>query len=782
MARPKKAQKPNGASGDLARGATSALDNLDSPDLIDAVVTDAAESGVTPAQAFISRAKMVGLDKKPTAMQQAVAGIVQGTMTDAERAADAGGEDRIQSLRWWGQISYWYETHDEQGNLLPNAPSEQAWCDDKIARFNAFFADYADEGALIFHDADTEYVTDESGKKVLRQKPLHLHFEFVAKHRTKRTGKAVKAALAKAGLIISREKNLGHVSNWASTTQYLIHISEGAMADRKHVYNVRDVMVWLRGKTQADTGWVDESTANAWMQKNLFGGNAKVRRAYGLADAMAWYMRICAAGILTLDQVRDELLRDERRLGLAPKDLSKVMAAAALGSESYDHALQRWYDEHTRQLVTVYIHGAGGSGKTELALALAKRVAHTLVPNGCADGGVHLAAAKGDSTYDPFGTYEHQSVSVYDEFDLAAFGLNRFLTAFSPTRAMLASARYHDRLYHASWAFLAQSYSLESVIGKGFDAAAAEAGFARRSASKADRESWTGMDYRADALANPELANKLYQAHRRIAIDLELNDDNSADIYIRNDVSSAPAAIYDDQPQFDALQIGLPDVVHCMRSDSAFVHRVCDTDTSSVWDVYLSDDSGKPKYMVRSRLRDESAFIPDGVPAHIQQHVRRGNMLSADVYAGWGPDARRIATWRGCYPVLSSSGSICADDVVSALRDLAGNTHNQFAMTSYAAAPGPRYDHFVHVPLVDSDDSSSISSLWAMLRKAERAYYELNGYKQYAQTRPVFCPVHLHGNLFGHCGPCARDARRDMAQAAKKSREESKQKGTDRDE
>lgn len=703
---------------------------------------------MAPAQAYI---KANEPRKKPTAAQTDMAGMIQGTLSRAEAEAAAGGKDKYKALRWWGQCNYEYE---RDGDTQHKGISEADWRKLMYTRFTVFAKDYCDEFAFIFHDKDTE-VIEINGKKVQCPKGLHVHFEWTCKHE-KRTRHAVELALKRAGIPISSDYNLEWVQNWASTTQYLIHISAEAMADRKYIYNVRDVFVWLRNaKTpnQTDYAWQNEQGANDWMQENLHSQvGEQTRRAHGLQDGCDFYERVVACGMMSVDDVHNEIINDVRGMGIKPTQRSQVIAAANRGADIYRANLSKYYVTHRRQLSVVYVHGAGGTGKTDLAIALGMLDDAARTPDGCVPGGVHTPAAPGATTYDPYQTYDLQVVSVFDEDDISQQGgLVPWLSRTNPRIAPVVGSRNKDKQYFASRMYICNSETVEEYIGSGFDDYAMRKHVAGAVASKSERKDWIAHNYRQAGLADPKIGSKVYQAFRRIALDIELTPNNKGlldvDVYVRDDKASNMREIYDTCDDYGALYKSMPDAQIALQHGTivsvASPHDLGVQD--DVHDVYLL--CGAARYMVRvaaSQSRDTLLPAADG-----ELTISR-----IDVYAGWGLDAVRVAYWSGSYQLFLFKGE--THHLEKFLQsEVASHSYRwQFHQTRTFDAPGPRFVHFHTVNDVDLDNVASISRLQLVLNNAEAHYYKLNGYPVFDHTRPVFCPVHQYPYMYADCQAC----------------------------
>jgi len=320
---------------------------------------------------------------------------------------------------YFAQRSYYYDTHDKDGNVTSNITPDE-WKDLIIKQFTALDYDYM---AMIFHDKD---VLPDGNLK-----PLHVH--ALVKFKTQRYIDPVAAAMG-----ITREQNIESVKSFADCARYLTHISESAINEGKTRYEDSDVLVYG-----------DVVYSELIKRKNE--KKSKV----------------------TLEEIDDFISELGERVQngiLHPRELKELVL------ESYNQTVWRKYrstfsadfDEYLdyrafemsnngRDLNTVYISGAGGSGKSSLAGAIAK-----LHVDGA---GVHSVPASGKGkTYDMASKYHGEKVSVLNDIDSGAFDVREFLNVFDPIHYSPLNSRNEDKHWLAEWAILTNSIPLNSWL------------------------------------------------------------------------------------------------------------------------------------------------------------------------------------------------------------------------------------------------------------------------------------------------------------------------------
>lgn len=336
------------------------------------------------------------------------------------------------------QRSYDYDVHyydEETGekHLKENAPTEEEWKQQIIDEYSKI-----GEKSLfcyfIFHDNDIL----ENGK----MKPLHVHVVMKFKN-AKRIG-ALKKQLG-----ISRVENISKVKTYKGALNYLLHITKQARNDGKFVYSQRDLFMFgeevnsdskykyahFNNLTSNDS---DDSDAKEEIEKMLQEAVYDVRMNGTFYDAQD----IC--GKFPGDEVMaiNIYYNYKYKLDYAEADYFKQLAKKR-ASEG-------------RELTTVSVNGAGGSGKTTLVTSIANRLAD--------ERGIHTAPAKSeDKTYDPFNTYDYEKVSILNEIEAGTFNPREFMNQFDPHHYSPISSRTKDVHWLADYVFLTTSEDVRQL-------------------------------------------------------------------------------------------------------------------------------------------------------------------------------------------------------------------------------------------------------------------------------------------------------------------------------
>lgn len=334
------------------------------------------------------------------------------------------------------QRSYDFDVHyfdEETGekHLKENAPTEEEWKQQIID-------DYSEIGKesqfcyFIFHDKDML----EDGNV----KPLHVH--IVIKFENARR---IGALMKKLG--ISRVENISKVKSYKGALSYLLHVTKQARNDGKFIYSQSDLYMYgndIDSDSNYKYAHFNNMTVGKTDDKDIKDEIEKV-----IQEAI-YEMRVNGT-IFDVNDLSDKF----------PD--AKVMATNLF--YNYQHKLKcaeaDYFEElakeralNGRKLITALFSGAGGTGKTELALAMSRLLSNSR--------GVHVATAKSpDKTYDPFNTYKNQNISVLNEMEGGMFGPREFMDVFDPWHYAPVPSRNNNVHWLADYAFLTTSKSVE---------------------------------------------------------------------------------------------------------------------------------------------------------------------------------------------------------------------------------------------------------------------------------------------------------------------------------
>lgn len=332
-------------------------------------------------------------------------------------------EQKVRARNFMCQRSYYFETHDENGLEKENAETAEVWKSRVRGECQSLLSDEQDQLLLIFHDKDV--LPDGE------LKPLHVHFLLMFKN-------------ARYQQVIMRESNITRLENCqvvrarSAAARYLIHVTNEALNEGKHIYSPDEVeayncdfMQLIKQKASNDKEDIDEMVAkiSGQLQK----------------------------GELIPDEVLKILLG---QLGekIAQKVWKKYRRDFMIDFKEFVNTRAEQFKHTGRKLDVFYISGAGGTGKSQLARVLAYALSDR----------VHFAAAGGaKKTFDFAGTYQgFEEISVLNEISAGNFALREFLNLFDNWQYAPANSRNSDKQWLATTVIFTSSDSLDDFTRK----------------------------------------------------------------------------------------------------------------------------------------------------------------------------------------------------------------------------------------------------------------------------------------------------------------------------
>ncbi|MCY1567448.1 replication protein [Staphylococcus pettenkoferi] len=337
------------------------------------------------------------------------------------------------------QRNYEYDVtnYDEETGkkwIPEDAMTQEEWKEMIVKKFK----DYTKNSLyayFIFHDKD--YLPDGS------YKPLHVHI-VIRFENPRYIGSVMKA------LGVSDIRNIEKAKSYKSSLAYLLHITSQARKDGKHVYDQENL--YMCGKEiDEEHKYPYEHYDNIVAEKNESSKEETEAQTIAIKTAKKMLEKIRDIGI-TLKEARS-IIKDsvEKSFSYVAEDVyynyqSKFKAAEV----DYFEDLIEKLKEEGRNLLVCYIEGAGLSGKSKLAEALAFRLQ--------TGRGVHIAAAPGkNKTPDFVSKYKYQNVSVINEVRGTTFGTREFMDNFDNEIYAPLSSRNDDVDWGADHVFMTSS-------------------------------------------------------------------------------------------------------------------------------------------------------------------------------------------------------------------------------------------------------------------------------------------------------------------------------------
>lgn len=337
------------------------------------------------------------------------------------------------------QRNYYFETHDDKGNQTSDI-TESDWRKKVISEVRGYMNDGQRDNGLIeifyaFHDLD---INDDGTSK-----GLHVHFVATFAKKRLQTS-AIKFFGA------SSVENCQPCDSYVDSLRYLIHVSEKALNEKKTIYLPNVVSGW---RISEDDGLVP-TTVTDFKEGMSRKATKKTRQQQKIVKDS------CAVAVMSgnsiISDVRDVYLEDVQHVGFSAVDYLSDKSIYERASAEWLTMITEFYQVHDCPLTSIYISGGGGTGKTTLANALARKFADS--------HGIHQVAVAGKkTTFDFVGNYKGERVSVFNEFS-TSFPVEQFLSVFDPLNAMPVNSRNSDKLYFANYSIFTTSMSVEHFI------------------------------------------------------------------------------------------------------------------------------------------------------------------------------------------------------------------------------------------------------------------------------------------------------------------------------
>lgn len=391
--------------------------------------------------------------------------------------------------RFCMEFSFYYETHDKDGNDTSNGLNKNTWAAVKFRQFNELFEKYHARLAVgMLHDRDV--LVDKQGNQKyhddgsIAYKEPHIHVVVEFKHAKTWTSVYRNFGLSRYdNLIVPREPSQAY--------RYLFHLSEGAIAKNKTIYPLNDkerlYFYQAEGETPLRLSDIFTPTKREMVdiiRKNFRVYDIKISDLIADDDDDLKYFNELDA------EIKQKVLLGELTEKEAPTYISKVMhsqgkfdkfadfwdktrqaeykkadeayvanrANYCLGfvKEKMEGMIYSPFDNpDERNLDTIYVTGQGGSGKTSLANELCK------LGDYLGRGYNKVAPAGKGKTYDFAGQYRGEEATLVDEVTPWTMGLTEFLSIFDPHNYNNVNSRNVDKSWYAHRAVITSSIGMD---------------------------------------------------------------------------------------------------------------------------------------------------------------------------------------------------------------------------------------------------------------------------------------------------------------------------------
>ena len=278
--------------------------------------------------------------------------------------------------------------------------SKEEWKSKILQEYKDFKTDYS---AVIFHDKDKlEDGTDKS---------LHCHIVFRAKNLL-----SFKSAKEKIMPHNDRKDNFNFVHSEGGSLRYLLHLSEEAIKDKKHRYDIDELYLFLDNKEITD-----KKEKNEWYSEMIsqdFTSDLTQRQRESLKEQeyLNTIKQEISNGFVYPDDVLDILTEQfdlERAVELYTPRLKQQLK---LLRETYLNRkqLEAKQGKHNTRLSNIFISAKGGWGKSKFAEEFSKFILDKEGKDHREIFGADSATAQVNTL---FSNYENQYISIFNEIE-----------------------------------------------------------------------------------------------------------------------------------------------------------------------------------------------------------------------------------------------------------------------------------------------------------------------------------------------------------------------------
>lgn len=306
-------------------------------------------------------------------------------------------------------------------------------------------------GYYIFHDKDLLSNGDP--------KPLHVH--AVLRYKNPRYVGSVYKALG-----LSRFENITKVQSQKGSLKYLLHITEQARKDFKHIYSQDEL--YIGGKIFEDEESPYKRKIDHFNEMTTEGSENEDEREERKQNVIAInkakrMVELTRNKGTTLDYAREEIINsvdiDYSYVGdnIYSDYKSKLYDAE---KEYFENLVRKYTDTH-RDLKVILISAPGNSGKSTLAGAIGNKLAD--------DRGLHVAATVGkEKTPDFVSGYKYQKVTIANEIKGSTFGTREFMNNFDNRIYAPISSRNNDVDWVANYILFTTSKTVTELRNESF--------------------------------------------------------------------------------------------------------------------------------------------------------------------------------------------------------------------------------------------------------------------------------------------------------------------------
>lgn len=336
--------------------------------------------------------------------------------------------------------SFKYDVYNEHGEKIRDI-SEDEWKKEVIERV---FSVESECTWLIFHDKDTKKVIDSDTNEVIEEEVvIHYHGIFIFKN-----GRYMSSI---AELIETEQ--IEQLRDYEGHLRYLTHTTESAMADKKYRYEIDELYC------KENNEILNKEQVRKLYTEKISGFKNKKDEVNNYRDIIVSEI---LNGKLALENVKDMYLK---KFGAVKGDKYYIDSLSRFEKSELDYIDKRNKKllRKGRRLITVYIYGESGAGKTTIANVLCRKQSKRHMNN---EDDVFFAGSEiSKITVDYFQNYQGEYSTLFDEFmPEKVFTFSAFNNIFNPTKGSLVSSRNKNKAWVSEFAVISKANHIDNLV------------------------------------------------------------------------------------------------------------------------------------------------------------------------------------------------------------------------------------------------------------------------------------------------------------------------------
>lgn len=311
---------------------------------------------------------------------------------------------------------------------------------------------------FIFHDKD----------KLEDGSPKGLHCHVLTQFFNPRSERNVRAEINPYN---TREQNCSFAKSEGGSARYLTHLSEQAMKDKKHIYDMSELIIYTRTESTAEPVLLSQSEAKQFyidlIATDFQTDETTTQRKANEIKAFLKneiYMPI-AQGKLRPDEVAEII---ENHFGTS--DYTDIYTNAV---DKHIQTLFKGYiskkkiqcKKNGSRLSNIYIYGDGGLGKSSIADELAK---HFAFKDGMTETNIFTGFASGNANT-MFSGYLNEHIAIFDEIEPDTMTQAKFCVTFDMHKPKQGENRFKNVINTSRYAIFTKSddfQNFSATIGR----------------------------------------------------------------------------------------------------------------------------------------------------------------------------------------------------------------------------------------------------------------------------------------------------------------------------